>query len=177
MIGQSQHLSWALDYISDPDRGTPPDRLVRHALRYLIETADATGLDKVRADHAAFYALPGVIASGHMDTAPVGSREFAVAVIAGEEHANRAVRSVLKHFIVTDNDVGIRAVYAEDQRDRHERDVADEAVERALSVVCGYCSAPVGRRCVSKGGLPTDQHGARMRALAARCVIQPSSGA
>lgn len=173
MISQSQPLSWALDYISDPDRGAPSDRLVRHTLRYLIETADATGLDKVRADHAAYYASPTAIESGHVDTAPTDPREFAVDVTAGEEHALWAVRSVLKHFIVTDNDAGMRAVYAEDQRDRPDQVEAAAAVKHALSVECGYCSAPVGRRCVSKGGLATDQHGARMRAIAARSAIQP----
>ena len=163
-------LSWALDYISDLDRGAPSDRLVRYTLRYLVEAADATGLDKVRADHAAYFASPAAIESGHIDTAPTDPREFAVDVIAGEERALGVVRSSLKHFIVTDNDAGIRAVYAEDQRGHLDHLEAAAVANHTLSVECGYCSAPVGRRCVSKGGLGTDPHGARIRALVARCA-------
>lgn len=168
MMSSSQLLAWALDYISDADGGAASDRLVRHTLRYLVETADATALEKVRADHAAYYALPAARESGHIDRAPTDPREFAVDVIAGDGMAHFAVRSVLKHFIATGNDAGIRAVYGEDQRQHLDRAEDAAATSHTRSVECGYCSAPAGRRCVSNGGLATDPHGARMSALEAR---------
>jgi hypothetical protein len=75
---------------------------------------------------------------------------------------------------------GVKRLMARLDALRNERDTAvrarDEALRQAgspLMVSCGYCKAPVGRRCVSKsdGTVVLTPHTARLHALSRRLEV------